>query len=205
LAVIFVSLGLDTLAVAIGLGLTGLPRSRWLRTGITFALFEGLMPILGFLLGHQVTGLLGTAAIYAGAAILILLGLLEIKEAISERGDDDSDEDGDGKSEDDGESDGEGGKPETGAAHERPLWLAGLSVSLDELAIGFSLGVLKAPIGVSLGYISIQAFAFTWIGLSLGQRLGKQLRERAELAAGIILLVLGLALMAEAITGIHVL
>ncbi len=184
-AIIFFSLGLDTLAVSLGLGLSGLPRSRWARVGLTFALFEGLMPIVGLLIGQRLGTFFGEVAEYIAAAILIVIGALEIKEAFT----DDDDE------------------PNTLATtgeKQRPLVLVGLSVSLDELAVGFALGVLHVPLGPALAYIAVQAFVLTFVGLAIGQRLGRRFGERAELAAGIVLTLLGVALLISAITGTHV-
>ncbi len=89
------------------------------------------------------------------------------------------------------------------AEKRRPLLLTGLSVSLDELAVGFALGVLHVPLGPALIYIAIQAFALTFVGLLIGQRLGKRLGERAELAAGVVLALLGVAIFISEITGSH--
>jgi len=186
--VIFFSLGLDTLAVSLGLGLSGLPRSRWARVGLTFALFEGVMPIVGLLIGQRLGTFFGEVAEYIAAAILIVIGALEIKEAFT---DDDDDDD----------------EPITlvpTGEKRRPLVLVGLSVSLDELAVGFALGVLHVSIGLALVYIAVQAFALTFVGLAIGQRLGRRFGERAELAAGIVLALLGVALLVSAITGTHV-
>lgn len=187
-AIIFFSLGLDTLAVSLGLGLSGLPRARWARVGLTFALFEGLMPVVGLLIGQRLGTLLGAVAAYIAAAILIAIGGLEIKETVM---DDDDDDDMPIALAPTGET-------------RRPLALVGLSVSLDELAVGFALGVLHVPIGPALAYIAVQAFALTFVGLLIGRRLGRHFGERAELAAGVVLALLGVALLISDITGTHV-
>ncbi len=181
--ILFLSLGLDTLAIALGLGLGGLPRRRWLTVGLTFAFFEGVMPVVGLLIGQGLSDVLGEVVAYLAALILIGVGILAIREALS--GDDDDDD----------------GVPTdlTG----RRLVLTGLSVSLDELAVGFSLGVLGVPLGLALGYVAVQAFALTFIGLALGGRLGRHLGERAELASGVVLVLLGLALLISEATGAH--
>jgi putative Mn2+ efflux pump MntP len=186
-AIIFFSLGLDTLGVSLGLGLSGLPRARWLRVGLTFALFEGLMPVVGLLIGQRLGTLLGAVAAYIAAAILIVIGGLEIKEAVM---DDDDDDDTPIALAPTGE-------------RRRPLALVGLSVSLDELAVGFALGVLHVPIGPALAYIAVQAFALTFVGLLVGRRLGRYFGERAELAAGVVLALLGVALLVGELTGTH--
>ena len=182
LTALFLSLGLDTFAVAVGLGVLGLPRARWAATGLTFALFEGAMPAVGLLLGRHLTGILGNAAAYMAAGLLILFGGREIHEALTEK-----------KS------------LQVSAQPERALWATGLSVSLDELAVGFSLGVIHAPVGLALGYIALQALILTFVGLQLGSRIGGRLEERAELVAGILLVVLGLLLLGEQVTGSEVL
>lgn len=169
---LFVSLGFDTLAVAIGLGLSGLPRHRWLRVGLTFALFEGLMPVIGLVIGHRLTYTLGNVAEYAAAILLLVIGGKAIQEALAD--DDDAD---------------------SPLQEGKSLMMSGLSVSLDELAVGFSLGVLHVAVGFSLAYIAVQAFTLTFFGLSLGQRIGKHLGERAELVSGIVLVLLGLTLL----------
>lgn len=183
-AIIFFSLGLDTLAVSLGFGLSGLPRSRWLRVGLTFALCEGLMPVIGLLLGQRLGTLLGAIAGYVAAGILVIIGGIEIKEAVMD--DDD-----------------EPLLPAPTDEKRRPLVLIGLSVSLDELAIGFVLGVLHVHIGLALVYIAVQAFALTVVGLMIGRRLGRHLGERAELAAGVVLVLLGVALFVSEISGMH--
>ncbi len=179
-AVLFLSLGLDTLAVSLGLGLSGLPRARWLRVGLTFAVFEGVMPIMGLLLGHGLSAVLGVVAGYAAAVLLIVIGLLAIREALA---DDD--------------------KAPPLLENGKRLLLAGLSVSLDEFAVGFSLGVLQVPLGPALIYLAAQAFVFTFAGLSLGRHIGAALGERAELCSGIVLALLGVLLLVNQATEGH--
>jgi putative Mn2+ efflux pump MntP len=75
--------------------------------------------------------------------------------------------------------------------------LLGLSISLDELAIGFTLGLLRLPVGLVIALIAIQAFTMAQLGLRLGSRLSEQLREAAERLAGLALIGLGVALLVD--------
>jgi len=83
-AVLFASLGVDTLAVALGVGISGLPRARWLRLGLVFAAFEGGMPVVGLFVGRRLGPSLGALAAYLAAALLLGIGILAIREALSD-------------------------------------------------------------------------------------------------------------------------
>ena len=184
-AVILLSLGLDTLAVALGFGLGGLPRERWRRLGLTLALFEGGLPIVGVLLGQHLGGILGAVASYVAAGLLLAIGLRDVREAILERR--------------------SGEERSAAAAEGRPIVLTGLSVGLDEVAIGLSLGVLGVPLGPALAYVAVQALVLTFVGLQLGTRLGVHLGEWAELAAGLALTLVGVVLLLSEISGVRIL
>lgn len=73
----------------------------------------------------------------------------------------------------------------------------GVSISLDELAIGFTLGLLRLPAVLVIILIALQAFIVGQLGLRLGRRLTARLREHAERLAGFALAGLGLVLLAE--------
>jgi putative Mn2+ efflux pump MntP len=68
---------------------------------------------------------------------------------------------------------------------------AGVAVSLDELAIGFTLGLLGVPIVAALILIAIQAFAISQLGFAVGDRVSESIREGAERFAGLALIAIG--------------
>ncbi len=82
------------------------------------------------------------------------------------------------------------------SAHGPALILVGLSVSLDELAIGFTLGLLRVPVLPILIAIGAQAFAASQLGFGLGA-LSRRFREGAERLTGIALIALGVILLVE--------
>ena len=176
LALLILSLGVDTFAVAIGLGMSGIGKKSRIRVGTSFALFEGMMPLFGFLFGKIIGGILGDIGSIFGIVGLFAIGVWIIIESRSKA---------DKKFEID---------------TWRGLLLTSLSVSLDELAVGLSMGALGFPIVISTLLIAVQAFLFTWIGTIIGNRIGDKLANRAEFTAGLILCLLATLLILEKYT-----
>ena len=171
-------LSLDSFAVSAGLGIAGLsPRER-LRLSLICAVFEALMPLVGLaggsLLGYAVAG----AADYIAIAVLLAVGILMLRP--------DRDE-----------------LPEELAARSHGVAALGLglSVSLDELAIGFTIGLLGLPLALVIALIAGQALLASQAGSRLGARVGASLRERADQIAGLVLIGLALALLGLRVTG----
>ena len=70
-----------------------------------------------------------------------------------------------------------------------------LSVSMDALSVGISLGVFHFFIPLTVGIIGIIAGAMTASGLLLGKKFGDWMGSRAELAGGVILIIIGIKLL----------
>jgi putative Mn2+ efflux pump MntP len=68
---------------------------------------------------------------------------------------------------------------------------------MDELAIGFTIGLLRFSIFLIVVLIGVQTFVVTQLGIRLGARVGERVREGAERLAGLALVVLGIVLAAE--------
>lgn len=173
-ALLILSLGIDSLAVATGLGISGIGKKERFKIGACFAFFEGGMPLIGFFLGHLFTRVLGEVTSFLGLIVLLSIGIWVIIESFLKE-----------KKE----------KPTVSSL--KGLLLTSLTVSLDELAIGFSMGVLGFPILWSVILIALQAFIFTYVGVTLGSKIGEKLTEKAELIGGIVLCGLAVLLMAE--------
>lgn len=172
LLAIVLPLGLDTFALSIALGAAGLDaRERW-RVSAILAAFEGGMPLVGLALGRASTRLVGDYAEIAAGLLLIVVGLAMLRE------------------------EGDGGRDRRlASAHGLRVVGLGLSIALDELAVGVSLGLLSinAPLAVIL--IAAQALIVAQIGLRLGSRLGRVWGERAEKLAGLALTAYGAFLL----------
>jgi manganese efflux pump family protein len=170
-------LGLDTFALAAALGMAGLERRHRIRITLVFTAFEAGMPIAGMLIGRAAGSFIGVWAGYGGIAFLFVAGLLLLRPGQKE-------------------------SDETGRlrllAHARGLAIVdlGLSISIDELTVGLSAGLLGLSILLTVLWVGIQAFVATQIGLRLGGRLGEEVRERAEWVAGVALIAVALVLLA---------
>ncbi len=182
LIAVVLPLGMDTLAVAIVLGIAGLPARRRTRVALLFTAFETGMPLLGAALGTPLGRTVGGAADYIAAGLLVALGLYTIRE-------DHEDEDEQGR--------------RLLRMTQRgvfPALVLGVSISMDELAIGFSAGLLGLPLLPLVIAIGVQTFIVTQVGMRIGQRVGARWAEGAERIAGLALVALGVVLFVEQLT-----
>ncbi len=171
-------LGLDTFAVAAALGVAGLDPKRRLRVSLLMAAFEAGMPLVGLALGAPLGHAIGSAADYIAIGVLLAFGLYTLL-----AGDNDEEE--------------------IGKLTSATGWGAvalGVSISLDELAIGFTLGLLRLPAALAIILIGAQAFILSQLGLRMGARLGVKVRAGAERIAGLALIAVGVGLLTEKLT-----
>jgi putative Mn2+ efflux pump MntP len=77
----------------------------------------------------------------------------------------------------------------------------GVSISLDELALGFGLGLAHLPLVPVIVGIAAQALIAAQLGLWLGARVAERFREAAERLAGAVLVALGVVLAVEQLLG----
>jgi putative Mn2+ efflux pump MntP len=172
-------LSLDTFAIAAALGMTRLTVAQRVRFGLLFAAFEGGMPVIGLLVGAGLGRVIGGLSEYvaivalAGLGFYILFGRDEDDERVKRL------------------------VASTGTA----MIVLGLSVSLDELAIGFGLGLLNVPIVPAIVLIAAQAFIVSQVGFAIGGRIGEATREGAEKVAGAALILIAAALLVAKILG----
>lgn len=174
-------LGLDSFAVAAAIGASAVTAWRdRLRITVVFVIFEAGMPLIGLALGAALARGIGHAAGYVSAAAVIAIGAWMLTSG--QRGDDD-----------------DAAASRLAASHGLALAALGLSISLDELAIGFSLGLARLPVIAVITAIAVQALLAAQLGLALGAKISERLRERAEQIAGTALVLLGGFLVYEQI------
>jgi putative Mn2+ efflux pump MntP len=202
-------LGLDTLGVSISLGIkskrdtiaTGKGKKfqfpAWLISAILFSLAETFMPLFGLAIGYATSLVISNFMHVIGPLILIGVGLWELLE--------ESQEYFKKKKMSGLHTFQQNASPEEQFQWRRQLLLA-LSISLDELVIGFSLGTIAVshasvltvnPFMICI-LIGIQGFLMTLIGINLGRKLRTRLRnlkEWTEFLSAFLLITLGIWLL----------
>ena len=158
-----------------------LPKKDQIRTSLILASFEALMPVAGVVIGKSFGDLLGHFAGYTAAVVIGFAGWLMLKPSDEEK---------------------EQQRLKL-LSHARGLAIIdlGLSISIDELAIGLSLGLLGVPLIVAVVLLGIQAFVAAQLGLKLGTKVSEEAQAGAEKVAGGFLLLVAAALIVLKISG----
>jgi putative Mn2+ efflux pump MntP len=173
-------LGIDSFAVAAAIGAAqAITAWQRLRISLIFVVFEGGMPLIGLGLGAALAHGIGQVADYvAAAAVIGVGGWMLFADAEAE----------------------EDNAARITTSRGLALVALGISISLDELAIGFSIGLSRLPVIAVIVAIALQAFIAAQLGLAIGAKIAERWRERAERLAGVALILLGIYLIAEQLT-----
>ncbi|GAX91199.1 hypothetical protein EFBL_2865 [Effusibacillus lacus] len=172
---VIVSLGIDNLVVSTAIGLSG-ARNKF-RTALAFSLFEAIMPLFGFFLGSSLGNLFEEWAFYAGVVLLFGIGVYFLLEDEAE--------------------DERLVHRLAGALRGTTLLITGILISLDEMFVGSSYGLIGLPVLETSMILGVQAFFFTWLGISFAQKIQPLLGKKAEKVPGLILIVLAAGLLID--------
>lgn len=175
-----VGLSMDALAVALckGLALGKLDLGRALWVGLWFGGFQGLMPLAGWALG---AGFARSIAAIDHWVAFLLLGWLGGNMLCTARADEPEDS--------------------SAALDLRAMLPLAVATSIDALAVGISLAILRANIWVCSGWIGIITFTLSALGVRLGKKLGDKFQRSAGLLGGLVLICIGIKILVEHLTG----
>ncbi len=182
-ALLAFSVGIDVFAGGLAYGVAGLPRQRWIATAGVFAVVGLTLFTAGLLLGEALSEAVSTAVSYVAGLGLLAIGVQAIWDVVT------------------GEEVDEIEALDDPPALQRPVVLTAVLVSLDKLAIGFSLAVTDLSIGVALVYVAVVSFPATLIGLALGRKLGSRLGAAAHGLAGGAFVLLGVVIIYQELNG----
>lgn len=179
LVLIAVGVSADAFAVALGKGLH--MRQFNYRNGLiialTFGAFQALMPLLGYFLGTRFAEYIRDYDHWLAFALLAGVGGKMLLEAFSDHEDTEQDED---------------------SIKVRELLVLALATSIDALAVGISFAFLpNVPIVAAVALIGVITLVISFAGVVLGHRVGNRLGKPAEIAGGVILILIGINILFE--------
>lgn len=198
LLLIAIGLSMDAFAVAVCAGLT-MPKvtiKKSLIVGLYFGVFQALMPFIGYMLATQFADKIISFDHWIAFALLCFIGGKMVVGSFKKDGC--SDRECPIETCTDRECPG-GERPNTEEASLKPAKMLplALATSIDALAVGVSFAFLKINIVPAVISIGIITLALSMVGVKIGNVFGKRFKSKAELAGGIILLLMGLKILLE--------
>ena len=197
-----IALAMDAFAVAIGLGAKSQKQDKQyvarlaMYAALYFGIAQGVMPLIGYLLGAALLGWLATAAPWIGGMILIGLGGKMLYEGFTSDGEDAVDSALHLKADtnDTVTATNNVSNANNSLTHRTMLTLA-IATSIDAMAAGFTLNLLPLNAWLACFIIAIVTAGFSFFGVYLGRKSGTWLEDKAEILGGIVLIVIGLKVM----------
>lgn len=173
---ISIGLGMDAFAVAICKGLS-MKTMKWKKAvivGIYFGIFQAIMPIMGYVLGIGLEEKIKSIDHWIIFLLLSVIGINMIKETFEEKKDhiDDS-------------------------TDLKTMLILSIATSIDALAVGITLVLFEINIFYASMVIGIIAFMLSVIGVKIGNKFGDKYEKKAQIAGGIILIVIGIKTLVE--------
>ena len=167
------ALSLDSFRVSLGLGTLKLSRLRQLQIVIAFGVCDALAPLIGLLIGKSLLQIIGPWVEHLGPLLLCAYGVYVIYIAQRFAG------------------------RETGETDRWMVLGLPLSLSLDNLVAGTTLGMIGFPIFISVAVIGVMSALFSLAGLLLGRTAINLLRIRADLIGGVVLVFIAISFVVE--------
>ena len=176
LLILAVGLSMDAFAVSVCKGLS-MQKMNWrhaLVIGLYFGGFQAGMPLIGYLLGMGFQSRIEAVDHWIAFLLLGFIGINMIRESR------DTDE--------------EHVDPSIGF---RTMVVLAVATSIDALAVGVTFAFLQVAILPAVCFIGVVTFFLSAVGVKIGNVFGTRYKSRAELAGGIILVLMGIKILAE--------
>lgn len=178
LFLIAVGLSMDAFAVSVCKGLA-MKKCTWTKAGIVglyFGVFQAGMPLIGYILGVQFKDIITSIDHWIAFVLLGIIGLNMVRES-------------------------RGGCEECETEDESldVKTMLGLAVatSIDALAVGVTFAFLQVAIVPAVSFIGVVTFTISVAGVKIGNVFGSKYKSKAELAGGVILILMGLKILVE--------
>ena len=175
LFILAVGLSMDACAVSIckGLSVCRVKMKHMLLCGLYFGGFQALMPVIGYLLGVNFQGMIQKVDHWIAFVLLGIIGFNMIRESRSESEELDC------------------------SFGLKAMLLLAVATSIDALAVGVTFAFLDVQIIPAVSFIGVTTFILSALGVKLGSIFGAKWKNRAELAGGVILVLMGAKILIE--------
>ena len=173
-----VGLSMDAFAVSVckGLSTQKLKWKHYLTIGLWFGGFQALMPTIGYFLGSTFEAYITSVDHWVAFVLLSLIGGNMLREGLSK------------------------GDPEesNSSFSFKTMLVLAVATSIDALAVGITFALLP-DVGLpgAVSFIGATTFILSAVGLKVGNVFGLKYKSRAEIAGGIILILLGVKILLE--------
>jgi putative Mn2+ efflux pump MntP len=180
LFLIGVGLSMDAFAVSVckGLAMEKVNKKQAVIIGLYFGGFQALMPLIGWLLGIRFQKYITSIDHWIAFILLALIGGKMVYEAIHDK------------------EEVEVGQKDLPLDHKEMVLLA-IATSIDALAVGITFAFLDTPIIEAIVIIGCTTFALSIVGVVVGNFFGTRYQKKAEIAGGVILILIGLKILLE--------
>ncbi|MCU0726328.1 MAG: manganese efflux pump MntP family protein [Planctomycetes bacterium] len=174
------ALAVDAFSVGAAVGLEHRSPRQIFRLSWHFGLFQALMPLCGILIGFGLERWIRTVDHWVAFGLLVLVGGRMVREGFRSGETEDADRD-----------------PTRGLS----LITLSVAVSIDALAVGFTLGITGADFVLPVCVIGVVAALATLASMLLAGRIGRILGRRAGVVAGLVLIGIGVKILVEHLAG----
>jgi len=170
------ALGMDCFAVSIckGLSMKKMSWSKALVVGLYFGIFQGAMPVCGYLLGKRFESTVISVDHWIAFVLLGIIGSKMIYEALKKNEDECNEK-----------------------VNFKTMIPLAIATSIDALAVGITFSVLQVNIILAVVIIGIISALLSIFGVKIGNIFGDKYKKRAEISGGIILILMGLKILLE--------
>jgi manganese efflux pump family protein len=180
LFIVAIGLSMDAFAVSLckGLNMRKLNyRYAWIIS-LFFGGFQAIMPIIGWALGKGFAEYITAFDHWIAFALLVIIGGKMLFEGIKK----DKDE-SDCSCED--------------SLDLKELFILAIATSIDALAVGISFAFLQVSILPAAVLIGVTTFILSFAGVTIGNRFGAKFQDKAEIAGGIVLIMIGIKILLD--------
>ena len=183
--ILAVALSMDAFAVAIckGLAMKKITFAKAAIVGAWFGIFQGLMPLIGYFLGSSFARFIEPVDHWIAFGLLALIGVNMLREALGK------------------EEECECCECQDDSLAFKTMLVMAIATSIDALAVGvsFALGSFEGGMNIfiAVAMIGVTTFLLSMGGVKVGNIFGAKYEKKAELAGGIILILLGIKILLE--------